>query len=313
MTPTKFIEWLSSVRNLELESFATEERMDIINVLYKAGSGHTGGSLSCVEILVSLYHPRYGVMKHDPQNPKWEERDRFVLSAGHKAPALYVTLAKCGYFPKEELYTLRKINSRLQGHVHITTPGIEAPAGSLGQGLSVAKGIAMALRLKGIDAMVYCLLGDGEISEGQVWEAARNASYHKLGNLCAIIDHNGERIDGVTWEIYPIREKWEACGWRVRGEVIKWDENRQERELDGHDYNFLIPALMEAKEMRKYDQPTVVIANTIKSKGIPMMENVVGSHGRAPNKIEFEEGMKSEEEKLKNLKLRLYELKLRAG
>ncbi|MDI6806295.1 MAG: transketolase [Candidatus Aenigmarchaeota archaeon] len=302
-----------SVNDLELELFATEVRMDVIDMLYKAGSGHTGGSLSCTDILVSLYHPKHGIMKHDPKNPKWEERDRFILSAGHKAPALYAILAKCGYFPREKLYTLRKINSILQGHVFTNTPGVEAQAGSLGQGLSIANGVTMALRLKKVDSMVYCLLGDGEINEGQIWEAAKNASYHKLGNVCAIIDHNGERIDGITWEIYPIRKKWEAFGWYVIGEEVKWTEDRKEMELDGHDYNFLTNAFKEAKERRNDNQPTAVIVNTIKSKGIPMMENVVGSHGRAPNKIEYEDGMRYLKEKAEKLKVKLYEFELRAG
>lgn len=305
----------NSVKNLELELFATQVRMKVVDILYKSGlegrGGHVGGSLSCVDILVSLYHPKCGVLKYDPKNPKWEERDRFVLSAGHKAPALYAVLAKCGFFPEEELERLRKIDSRLQGHAYLTTPGVEAPSGSLGQDLSIAFGMAIAPRAKkatNLDYMVYCLLGDGELSEGQVWEAAKEASSYKVSNLCAIVDHNGLRIDGAVSEIYPIKEKFEAFGWRVIGADVPWSENRKEMELDGHDYNFLINALKEAKESRTSVQPTAVIANTIKSRGIPIMENTVSSHGRPPNKIECEDGMKYLNEKLRLCREKLHKL-----
>lgn len=213
----------------ELEERAYQIRRDILIMLERAGSGHTGGSLSCVEILVALY---YYKLRHDSQNPKWEERDKFILSKGHCCSALYAVLAHRGFFPREELLTFRKLNSRLQGHVYAGVPGVEASTGSLGHGISIACGLALAARLEGKRGRVYCLMGDGEMNEGQVWEAAMTAGFRKLDNLCGILDCNGIQQDGWTRDIKdltPLEGKWRACGWHVL-------------EMDGHD----IKALMEA-------------------------------------------------------------------
>jgi len=285
-----------AIRNLEL--FATETSMDVVDIIYKAKSGHPGGSLSCMDILTALYHPDYGVMKYDPKNPDWEGRDRFVLSAGHKAPALYAVLSKVGYFPREELYTLRQINSRLQGHTSLKTPGVETASGSLGQGLSQAVGKADAAKIKGKDWRVYCLIGDGETDEGQIWEAARDAYNDRLNNLCVILDHNGLQLDG-EFRGYPIREKWLSFNWSVIGEEIPRSKRTPETVLSGHNYRFLFGAFDEAK--KESGRPTIIIANTIKARGIPLMEDKVDSHGTPPNQEQYEDAMR----KLKELKERL--------
>jgi len=262
----------------ELENVAKKLRRHIISMIGKANSGHPGGSLSAVEIISSLY---FKIMNHDPDNPEWTERDRFILSKGHAAPVLYATLAECGYFSVEELSTLRQMDSRLQGHTdHGLLPGIEMTTGSLGQGLSYAIGVALAGRLNAQKYTVYALLGDGECDEGQVWEAAMAAAHLKLGNLIAIIDRNGLQIDGWTCDVMdlePFGIKWQAFGWRVL-------------EIDGHNFKQLIEAFQKAQIIN--DQPVVIIAHTVKGKGVSFMENNVDFHGKAPNASQVETALK---------------------
>ncbi|WP_449315547.1 transketolase [Rubneribacter sp.] len=255
----------------ELERRANEMRADIVRMIAEAGSGHPGGSLSCADILTALYFG--GVMEHDPANPQWEGRDRFVLAKGHAAPALYAALAHAGYFPREELMTLRKLGSRLQGHPDSNqVPGVEVSTGSLGQGLSVAAGMAAGLALDGRPQTVFALLGDGECQEGQVWEAAMFAAHRGLDNLVAVVDRNCLQIDGNTADVCDpgdIAQKLAAFGWAVR-------------EADGHD----IPALVEALSAAKADRggkPHAIVARTVKGKGVSFMENQAGWHGKAPN------------------------------
>ena len=255
----------------ELERRANEMRADIVRMIAEAGSGHPGGSLSCAAILTALYFG--GVMEHDPADPQWEGRDRFVLAKGHAAPALYAALAHAGYFPREELMTLRKLGSRLQGHPDSNqVPGVEVSTGSLGQGLSVAAGMAAGLALDGRPQTVFALLGDGECQEGQVWEAAMFAAHRGLDNLVAVVDRNCLQIDGNTADVCDpgdIAQKLAAFGWAVR-------------EADGHD----IPALVEALSAAKADRggkPHAIVARTVKGKGVSFMENQAGWHGKAPN------------------------------
>lgn len=260
-----------------LKEKARQFRKEILEMIAEAGSGHPGGSLSAVEILISLY---YYKMLHKPENPSWPLRDRFIMSKGHASPVLYVTLANCGYFPKDELKTFRKLGSRLQGHVHIGVPGVELSTGSLGQGLSVANGIALGAKVRKVDFKVYCLLGDGEIQEGQVWEAAMTAAHHKLDNICAILDRNGVQENGPVEEIKheePLADKWRSFGWNVS-------------EVDGHNFEELIKALDEASAVK--DKPTIIIAHTIKGKGVSFMEGQAKWHGKAPKKEELEEALK---------------------
>ncbi|MDI6839311.1 MAG: transketolase [bacterium] len=256
----------------ELKEIAKDVRKDIIKMLTKAGSGHPGGSLSCVEILVTLY---FKVLRHNQANPKWEDRDRFVLSKGHAAPTLYAVLSRVGYFPRDWLWELRKCGARLQGHPYsLSTPGVEASTGSLGQGLSIANGIALAGKIDKKDYRVYVLIGDGEIDEGEIWEASLTASRFKLDNLCAILDHNRFQIDGSIKEIkdpYPLKEKWQSFGWEVF-------------EVDGHNFNALPDVFSNAKHIK--GKPTIIIANTIKGKGVSFMENAIEWHGKAPNEVE---------------------------
>lgn len=248
---------------------ACKIRQDIIRMLGESKSGHPGGSLSAADIVTTLY---FHEMKVDPQNPKNPERDRFVLSKGHAAPVLYAALAEKGFFPVEELMTLRKLNSRLQGHPSMKhLPGVEMSTGSLGQGLSAANGMALAGKLDGRSYRVYVLLGDGEIQEGQVWEAAMAGAHYKLDNVVAFLDHNGLQIDGPVREIMspePVADKWRAFGWHVE-------------EIDGHDFNEIIQALAKAKQVK--GKPTMIVAKTIKGKGVSFMENQVGWHGNAPS------------------------------
>ncbi|AEM79427.1 transketolase [Thermoanaerobacter wiegelii] len=252
-----------------LKQKAKEVRIDIINMLAEAGSGHPGGSLSCADILTLLYFDKMNVK---PDNPKWEDRDRLVLSKGHAAPALYAVLAEKGFFPKEELKTLRKLGSILQGHPDMkSTPGLDMTTGSLGQGLSAANGMALAGKLDKKGYRVYAILGDGELQEGQIWEAAMTAAHYKLDNLTAILDFNGLQIDGPNREvknIEPVNEKFKAFGWHVI-------------EIDGHDFEQIDKAIEEAKATK--GKPTLIIAHTIKGKGVSFMENQVGWHGSAPN------------------------------
>ena len=255
----------------ELEQRANDMRIDIVRMIAEAGSGHPGGSLSCADILTALYFG--GVMDHDPQNPKWEGRDRFILAKGHAAPALYAVLAQAGYFPREELMTLRKLGTRLQGHPDCNLcPGVEVSTGSLGQGLSIAAGACAGLKLSGSTQTVFALLGDGECQEGQVWEAAMWAAHKKLDNLVAIVDRNCLQIDGNTADVCDpgdVAAKFAAFGWDAA-------------EVDGHDIPALVSALSAAKADRS-GKPHVFVARTVKGKGVSFMENQAGWHGKAPN------------------------------
>jgi len=266
----------------EMKKVANEVRKDIIRMTAEAGSGHPGGSLSSVEIMVSLY---FNALRHDPQNPAWSERDRFVLSKGHVCPVLYATLARSGYFPVDELLTLRKLGSRLQGHPHrLKLEYLETSSGSLGQGLSIAVGMAIGLRMDKKDPRVYCLMGDGELQEGQIWEAAMSGAHYKLDNLCGIVDVNGLQIDGFTKDVMcvePLAEKWRAFGWHVI-------------EVDGHSIGSLVNAFEEAK--RTKGKPSIILARTVKGKGVSFMENKAEWHGKAPTKDEAAAALKELEE-----------------
>lgn len=251
----------------DLKEIAKTLRRHVITMTANAGSGHPGGSLSSAEVVTALF---WRVMRHRPSEPRWAERDRFIPSKGHIAPILYAALAESGYFPVEELSTLRKLDSRLQGHTDRTsTPGVEMSSGSLGQGLSFGIGTALAARLNYQNYRVYILLGDGECDEGQVWEAAMAAAHFKLDNLVAIVDHNKQQIDGWNWEVMslePFSEKWRSFGWRVI-------------EIDGHDFDQILAAFEQAKGVK--GQPTVIIAHTTKGKGVSFMENNPDFHGKA--------------------------------
>jgi transketolase len=253
-----------------VEASAARMRRDIVEMIAAAGSGHPGGSLSAADVVATLY---FGdVMQHDPSNPGWPERDRFILSKGHAAPVLYAALAQAGYFGRDHLATLRKLGSMLQGHPDSRkTPGVEVSTGSLGQGLSVAAGLAAGLRSRPDDERtVFCLLGDGELQEGQVWEAAMFAAHHGLDNLVAIVDDNGLQIDGACNEVMcvgEIAQKFSAFGWRARG-------------CDGHDVEQIRNALLEARAHK--GGPAVVVAKTVKGKGVSFMEDQAGWHGKAP-------------------------------
>ncbi|MFA5143380.1 MAG: transketolase [Candidatus Omnitrophota bacterium] len=271
---------------LALKRKAIDIRKDILKMLMLAGSGHTGGSLSIVEILIALY---YYKLKHDPKKPGWNGRDYFLLSKGHAAPALYAILADWGYFPKDKLWSLRKLGSSLQGHPQKGLAGVEISSGSLGQGLSIANGIALASRLDKRDTRVYCLMGDGETNEGQVWEAAMTAAHYKLDNVCAIIDFNGLQIDGFCCEVKdmgPYINKWADFGWNTI-------------ETDGHDIEKLASALDSAA--RSKGKPTIIIAHTIKGKGVSFVENKVEWHGIAPKKEEYERAVKELDAELEKL------------
>lgn len=262
-----------------LNEIARKVRIDILKSLHKAKSGHTGGSLSSVEILVALY---FSHIKHDPNNPSWTDRDRFVLSKGHGVPALYAVLANAGYFPREELMTLRRPGSRLQGHPEYDLNiGIEATTGSLGHGLSAANGIALAAKMDKRDIRVYVLLSDGELQEGATWEAITSSSYRKLDNLCALVDRNRFQNDGAMdkiKDIEPLPDKWRAFGWEV--EVLD----------DGHDIKRILRALDRSKSVK--GKPFVIIANTIKGKGISIFENKGQYHGVAPSDAELDIALK---------------------
>ena len=261
-----------------LKEKANTLRIEILKMLTEAGSGHTGGSLSAADIVTALYFYK---MRHNPADPKWRERDRFVLSKGHAAPVLYGALALSGYFDKQLLKTLRKIGSPLQGHpCSRKLPGIEISTGSLGQGLSIADGMALGLKIDGLSSRVYCMLGDGEIQEGQVWEAAMTAAHYKLDNICAIIDNNGLQIDGHCHEVMhiePIVKKWEAFGWHVI-------------DINGHDMEAVVRALDEAETIK--DKPSMIVARTIKGKGVSFFEGKVEYHGMAPTPEELEKALK---------------------
>ena len=252
-----------------LKELAKGFRADIIEMLAKAGSGHPGGSLSVIDLVTALY---FHQLRHDPTNPAWPERDRFVLSKGHAVPAQYAALAGAGYFEKKELATLRVLGSRLQGHpVSSACPGIEACTGSLGQGLSVAQGMAMASRLEGGKFHVWCVIGDGEMQEGQIWEAAMSAAKYKLDNLTCILDYNKGQIDGHICDVMPeepVADKWRAFNWHVIT-------------IDGHDFNQILDAFAEA--LKTEGKPTFIVANTIKGKGVSFMEDRAEWHGSTPN------------------------------
>ena len=265
------------MNNLELEKMANEIRKDIVTAVHSAKSGHPGGSLSSADIFTYLYFEEMNV---DPANPKWEDRDRFVLSKGHVAPGLYSTLAEKGYFPKEDLKTPRHTGSYLQGHPDMKhIPGIDMSSGSLGQGVSVAVGMAAAGKYDKKDYRVYTLTGDGEIQEGQIWEAAMWAGHRKLDNLVVIVDNNNLQIDGSIEDVcspYPIDKKFEAFNFHVIN-------------IDGNDFDQIRAAFKEARETK--GMPTAIIAKTVKGKGVSFMENAAGWHGKAPNDEEYEIAM----------------------
>ena len=265
------------MNNLDLEKMANEIRKDFVTAVHSAKSGHPGGSLSSADIFTYLYFEEMNV---DPANPKWEDRDRFVLSKGHVAPGLYSTLAEKGYFPKEDLKTLRHTGSYLQGHPDMKhIPGIDMSSGSLGQGVSVAVGMAAAGKYDKKDYRVYTLTGDGEIQEGQIWEAAMWAGHRKLDNLVVIVDNNNLQIDGSVEDVcspYPIDKKFEAFNFHVIN-------------IDGNDFDQIRAAFKEARETK--GMPTAIIAKTVKGKGVSFMENAAGWHGKAPNDEEYEIAM----------------------
>jgi len=293
----------SKVNVDELQAIARRIRRNIIGMTAAAQSGHPGGSLSCADIMVAIY---WGLLRHDPRNPHWPERDRFVMSKGHASPAMYATLAEAGYFPTEELLTFRQLGSRLQGHNVIgKPPGVEMSAGALGMGLSFSLGLALAGRLDGKDYRVYCLLGDGDCQEGQTWEAILAAAHHSVDNLTAIVDRNHIQNDGFSdyarfpggngqrpqrpggWvredlhtvnvmSLDPFPEKWQAFGWYVQ-------------EVDGHDIPAIIAALENARAHR--GQPGVVIAQTTKGKGVSFMENNPDFHGKATTPEQTEQAL----------------------
>lgn len=294
----------STVKLDELQAIAKRIRRDIIRMTAAAQTGHPGGSLSCTDIMVAIY---WGVLRHDPRNPRWPERDRFVMSKGHASPAMYATLAEAGYFPTEELLTFRQLGSRLQGHnVMGNPPGVEMSAGALGMGLSFSLGLALAARLDGKDWHVYCLLSDGDSQEGQTWEAMLACAHHGVDNLTAIVDRNHIQNDGFSdyarfpggdgqrprrpggWvrddlhtvnvmSLEPLSEKWQAFGWQVQ-------------EVDGHDIPAVIAALEQARAHR--GQPSVIIAQTIKGKGVSYMENNPDFHGKAPSAEQAEQALR---------------------
>lgn len=260
-----------------LERKAKEIRRDIISMTAAAGSGHPGGSLSSADIVAALY---FQIMRLDPEKPAWPDRDRFVLSKGHAAPVLYSALAERGFFQTSELLTLRKLGSRLQGHPDMKSlPGVEMSTGSLGQGLAVANGMALAGKIDHRDYRVFVLLGDGENQEGMVWEAAMAAAHYKLDNLTAFLDHNGLQIDGPVREVMsvePVAEKWKAFGWDVQI-------------IDGHDVGQILAAVEKAGEVK--GRPQMIVAETVKGKGVSFMENNVDWHGKAPNPQETEKAL----------------------
>ena len=268
---------MTSSEKKQLQIAACKVRMGVIESTHGAKAGHPGGSLSAAEVFTYLY---FKEMNIDPANPRWEDRDRFVLSKGHTAPGLYSVLAYRGYFPVEDLPTLRHIDSYLQGHPNMNTvPGVDMSTGSLGQGVSAAVGMAMAAKYQGKTNRVYSLLGDGEVQEGQVWEACMAAAHYKLDNLCIVIDNNGLQIDGNIADVmspYPIVDKLLAFGFNVHA-------------VDGHDFDALEKAFENAKKTK--GQPTAIVMSTVKGKGVSYMENNAGWHGKAPNDAEYEQAM----------------------
>lgn len=269
----------------ELASISLKCRRLILNMLEKAQSGHPGGSLSAVDLITALF---FHEMQMDPNNSSWEDRDRFVLSKGHGVPALYAVLSQRGVIPETELNTLRRINSRLQGHPdRVLLPFVEASTGSLGQGLSIAQGIALSLKLQKKSSRVFCLMGDGETQEGQIWETAMSAPKFKLGNFVAILDNNNGQIDGHVTDVMnlePIADKWRSFNWVVHT-------------IDGHSFSEIISALEKARAEK--DRPTLILAKTVKGKGVSFMEDQIGWHGVAPNAEELKKALDElKEEKL---------------
>jgi transketolase len=262
----------------ELAAISKTVRRHIIEMIYAAQSGHPGGSLSATEITTVLF---FDIMKHDPANPKWAERDRFILGKGHACPVLYAVMAECGYTPVEDLKTLRQLGSIYQGHPDVRfIPSLEASTGSLGEGLSVGIGMALAAKMDANPSRTFVVLGDGEIQEGQIWEAAMFAGFHKVDNIVCIVDYNHIQLDGFTKDIMdlaPLGDKWRAFGWHVI-------------ELDGHNIEAVQAAFHEAEATK--GKPTVLLANTVKGKGVSFMENNPKFHGAAPNKDEYEMAMK---------------------
>lgn len=262
----------------ELAAKSKKIRKEIVSMVYRANSGHLGGSLGATDIVVALY---YYIMKHDPGNPRWTLRDRFILSKGHCTPVIYAVLADCNYFPSEDLKTFRRPASHLQGHpFQPKTPGIEASTGTLGLGISTGVGMALAAKLRKESHFYYILCGDGEIQEGQVWEAAMFANKYKLDNVIAFVDRNNLQTDGNTEMVMPLdplKPKWESFGWHVQ-------------EIDGNDFVQIIGAVEAAKKV--YERPSVIIARTVKGKGVSFMENEASWHGTPPKKEEYERAIK---------------------
>lgn len=265
---------METSKKIELRKIAEKIRLGILEGTYNAGSGHPGGSLSCADIMTYLYFTELNV---DPSNPKWEDRDRFVLSKGHAAPCLYAALAHRGFFPVEDLKTLRKIDSHLQGHPDMNkTPGVDISTGSLGIGVSNACGMAIAAKLQNKDYRVYAITGDGELQEGQIWESAMFASHYKLDNLIVFADANRLQIDGRTTDVMspePIDKRFEAFGWNVT-------------RINGHDFDQIEAAVEAAKQVK--GKPSVIVCDTVKGKGVSFMEDKAGWHGVAPKKEEYE-------------------------
>ena len=264
---------MDKLSNKQLALEAAKARLLGVTMVYEAASGHPGGSLSCMDVLTALY---FDEMNVDPKSPKWQDRDRFVMSKGHCSPALYPVLALRGFFPVEELHMFRRIDGHMSGHVEMKyVPGVDMSTGSLGQGISTAVGMALGAKLKGQSYRVYSILGDGEVAEGQVWEAMMAAAKYKLDNLCAIVDVNGLQIDGRTCDVMPtepLDKKFESFG----AHVIT---------IDGHDFDAIKAAFAEARTVK--GQPTVILAKTVKGKGVSYMENNAGWHGKAPNAEQY--------------------------
>jgi transketolase len=268
---------MQKLNSSQLQAQALKSRKLILKMLAEAGSGHPGGSLSAIDIITTLY---FNEMNHDPKNPRWADRDHFVLGKGHGVPAVYATLAAAGYFPEEECMSLRKLGSRLQGHPdRVKLESMEASTGSLGQGLSIAQGYAMAARMDGRKSRVYCLIGDGEMQEGQIWEAALSIGNYKLSNLVVILDENRYQIDGAVKDvndIQPVIDKWKAFKFNTL-------------EIDGHDVDQIQKALAEAR--KETSKPTFILAHTVKGKGVSFMENVNHWHGVTPNPDELKRAL----------------------
>ena len=267
----------------ELKEIAKDLRKKVVTMLYEAGSGHPGGSLSAADFVTACY---FYEMNVDPKNPKWDDRDRFVLSKGHVCPVLYAALSTRGFFPEETLHTLRKEGSPLQGHPNFNCPGIDIPTGSLGQGFACAVGMAIGLKYDKKNSRVFAVLGDGECQEGEVWEAAQTANKYKLDNLIVFVDKNNLQIDGTTDEVMPVLdlgEKFKAFGFEVYN-------------IDGNDMNQILQTLDEIRDKSQNQKPKCIIGKTIKGKGVSFMENQVGWHGVAPKKDEWEQALKDIEE-----------------